>query len=149
MMGSNCTTAVFIQWVSFFLSYRNYYFLPSNFQPYAYERKVKNCLAQNISYDRKKVQRDGASNGFCECGNVRKLRNDKGRGIKLMTEQCTAHGKGLKELKSELRNLWTFPMNFNNVQKSGFPLYFWLSVNKLWNENTLNLISCLFHIFFR
>ncbi len=106
-------------------------FFPSNFQPYAYERKVKNCLAKNKSYDRKKFSEMALRTVFVNMGNVRKLRNDKGRGIKLMTEQCTTHGKGLKKLKSELRNLWTFPMNFNNVQKSGFPLYFWLSVNKL------------------
>jgi hypothetical protein len=58
----------FIQWVSFFLSYRNYYFFPSNFQPYAYERKVKNCLAKNKSYDRKKFREMALRTVFVNMG---------------------------------------------------------------------------------
>jgi hypothetical protein len=39
----------------FSLSYRNFYFFLSNFQPYVNEFKGQNSLAQNKSYDRKKT----------------------------------------------------------------------------------------------
>jgi hypothetical protein len=35
----------------FFLSCRNFYFLPSNFDPSEHLYKVENCLAKNKSYD--------------------------------------------------------------------------------------------------
>jgi hypothetical protein len=93
-------TAVIFQWVSFPSNGHQidyFYFLPSYFQPYVHELKVKNCLAKIKVTIGKKVQRDGASTDFCQYGDVRKLRNYiMGRGIKLITELCTAYGKGLK-----------------------------------------------------
>jgi hypothetical protein len=35
----------------FFLSCRDFYFLPSNFEPSEHLDKVKNCLKKNKSYD--------------------------------------------------------------------------------------------------
>jgi hypothetical protein len=35
----------------FFLSCRNFYFLPSNFDPLVHLHKIENCLTKNKSYD--------------------------------------------------------------------------------------------------